>query len=99
LSELLWSTPSTHRIFEIEISSDGRLAGCLCSDGKIRLWDLASHEMLYTLPYQCPSFLSDPHRYWLSFLDPSTLILGGLKESAYIRFSGKRPVSTVDVSR
>jgi serine/threonine protein kinase/WD40 repeat protein len=89
LSRLLWSAPSPEMIVAIEECHDGRTIACLCYDGKTRLWDKESHDMLYELPYQGPAPLLNHPSFWLASPDPNTLIFGGVEMPESIRFQAR----------
>ncbi len=99
LSKKLWSSPSPSAILGIEFSPDGRIAACLCRDGKIRLWDMRSREVLLSLDGTGGQTVVDPTLHWLSFSDPSTLIFGRPDPAGYLQFSAEPPLSNELLSR
>ncbi len=91
LSIELWSSSSPVPIFAIEVSRDHRIAVCLCEDGRIRLWDLASHELLYELPYVTLHIDRERRSYWLSMPDRDHLIFGEADRSEMVYFPARSP--------
>lgn len=86
LKTRLWSSPSPSTIIAIETSPDERIAACFHADSQVRLWDLQSQKMLYALPYESPETYATRWHYWLSFIDPSRLIFGGMDSPSAIEF-------------
>jgi WD40 repeat protein len=89
LSEPLWSISSPETVVAVEECRDGRTVACLGYDGKIRLIDIETREMLLELAsYPDPGpLLRHQAFYWLDHPDPNTLIFGGMDMAESIRFS------------
>jgi WD40 repeat protein len=86
LSQQVWSVASPEMIVEIAICSEHRVVFCLGYDGVVRLWDMASREWLYELPYTAPAPLTVLHSHWLAMPDSDTLLFGNVLDNQLIRF-------------
>ncbi len=86
LKNQLWSSPSPSTIIAIETSPDNRIAACFHADGQVRLWDLQSQKLLYALPYEVSESHETRLSYWVSFIEPTRLVFGGMENPSAIEF-------------
>jgi serine/threonine protein kinase/WD40 repeat protein len=91
LSRQLWSLPTPEMVTSIVDCPDDRTIACLSLDGRIRLWDSLTQEVLYEMPFEGPEWPYEPHLFWLESPDPNTLIFDGFQMPEAIRFTGTVP--------
>ncbi|MFN7841174.1 MAG: hypothetical protein ACK5N9_05560, partial [Pirellula sp.] len=93
LSHQLWSVPIPEMVTSIADLQDGRTIACLSLDGRIRLLDTVTLEMLYEMPFDGPDWPYEHHRFWLRSPDPNTLVFDGFEMSKSVQFRGDLPRS------